>query len=86
MKEIMILSVISLVIAIIIFCLYFILKLKRQATQVFTLESFLHYQHVNEDVNQKESMLNKINDYFTTKKGEADINDNSDDGGDDGGE
>jgi len=82
----MILSVISLVIAIIIFCLYFILKLKRQATQVFTLESFLHYQHVNEDVNQKESMLNKINDYFTTKKGEADINDNSDDGGDDGGE
>jgi len=82
----MILSVISLVIAIIIFCLYFNLKLKRQATQVFTLESFLHYQHVNEDVNQKESMLNKINDYFTTKKGEADINDNSDDGGDDGGE
>jgi hypothetical protein len=83
------LSILTILIIVVI-CLYFISRHKKQAIQVYTLGSFLNDHHLKEDENQKKSLIDTINDFFDDKddKGTTDNSDkgDSDDEGDDGGE
>lgn len=63
MDNIVIPSIVVLVIIIII-CLYLISRYKQQAVQVITLESFMNTHHLNEEENQKESIMDLINEFF----------------------
>ena len=65
-----------LMLIIFIMYLYFISRRKKQAIQVFTLESFINAKHFDETVSQKKSLLDIITDYL-------DDDDNDNDGGSD---
>ncbi|MEG9295097.1 hypothetical protein V6B33_01430 [Mangrovibacillus sp. Mu-81] len=83
MNRSVILFISLLVIAIIIICLYFISRHTRQATQTYTLESFINAHHLNNDESQKKTVINYINDFFddNDNDGESDGLDDGDSGG-----
>ncbi len=87
---------IALIIFLAIFILYIILIVnRRQATQIFSIQTFLGKSSYNllnnEPLEQNKSLIEKINDYFNDKDDDDDeiIDDGHDDigdGGDDAGE
>ncbi|MBX9976193.1 hypothetical protein [Cytobacillus firmus] len=74
----------------IILCLYLITRHKKQAVQVFTLESFLNAHHWNESADANKNILDSIKGFFDEAEhagnGDESNTGESGDGGDDGGE
>ena len=79
-----------IILLIIILCLYFIARHKKQAVQVFTLESFLNAHQWNESEDTNKNILDSIKGFFDEAdhagSGDKSNTEDSDDGGDDGGE
>ncbi|MBU8769619.1 hypothetical protein [Cytobacillus oceanisediminis] len=79
-----------IILLIISLCLYFITRHKKQAVQVFTLESFLNAHHWNESEDTNKNILDSIKGFFDEAdhagNGDESNTGDSDDGGDDGGE
>ncbi len=69
--------------------MYFVLRHKKQAIQVFTIESFINTHHFDTE-NQKKGLIETINDFFEGYHNDGNIEDlNNGDGnggGDEGGE
>lgn len=84
--------ILTLIILLIIFllCLYFITRHKKQAVQVFTLESFLNAHHWDESADTNKNILDSIKGFFDEAdhagNGDESNTEDSGDGGDDGGE
>lgn len=53
-----------IILLIIILCLYFITRYKKQAVQVFTLESFLNAHHWNESADTNKNILDSIKGFL----------------------
>ncbi|PFH87879.1 hypothetical protein COI44_09815 [Bacillus sp. AFS088145] len=53
---------ILIVLIIIVISLYFIARYKKQA--ILTISSFFNNNHLNDNENQKESLIDRINDFF----------------------
>ncbi|MEE6449439.1 hypothetical protein RAH41_02580 [Gottfriedia acidiceleris] len=75
-----------IVLIIIVISLYFIARYKKQAIQVFTISSFLNTNQLNDNENQKDSLIDRINDFFDGNGGNESIDNVESDDGDDGGE
>lgn len=76
-----------LILILLIICLSFISKHKQKAIQIITFESFINSPPISE--NHKKGFIDTINDFFDNNStGTIDgiENDDSDVGGDDGGE
>ncbi|WP_256941425.1 hypothetical protein [Bacillus sp. EAC] len=86
MNKVVIALLILIVLIIIVICLFFISRYKKQAIQVFTISSFLNDHHLNENENQKKSLIDRINDFFDDKGNNDSIDNGKSDDGDDSGE
>lgn len=70
----------------IVICLYLISRYKKQAIQVFTIKAFLNDYHLNENDNQKKSLIDTINDFFDDNGSSDNVDNGESDDGNDGGE